>query len=270
MPPRFTPSANVYKRPSTGPSDTLLHIVSKETLRNMHPIYVKAFEKARGITLGKRIDMRSFTNYADLERDIVAVNNKIQEYSNRPQVDGTMEVIVQAEILEAFMYDMIRNYEWFGANIGGILPSIFDDLFLGHDLILEQSHDGDGRSYTGVGIDFTLGEDSFAIKIRKIKERLSQGLLPHIKYFESPAGNFKGELRNVPSFVVGVSRETLFKLVSLWVNGDYEKLKKDNTRINLLQMMIMECDEFSKEANDHIKETYMREKAFLQKILKNI
>lgn len=271
MPPRFTPPTNnIYSKPSFGASDTLLHVISRETLQNMHPVYVEAFEKARSMTRGKRIDMRSFTNYADLDKDMASVNNKIREYSGRSQIEGNMEAMVQAEILEALIYDMVKSHGWFGANVSGILPSAFDDLFLGNDLILEQKH-GDGwNSYSGVGIDVTLGEVSFTKKITDTKERLSKGGLSWIKYFESPAGNFKGSLYDIPHFVIGVDRESLFQLTSMWCDGDMIGMSKHPSRKSLLKMMILECDEFSRDMNEVIVKAYQREKIFLENILSGI
>ncbi len=272
MQPRFTlPSPQTPNRQMSfgGDFDTLHH-VDKKVLNLMHPVYQKAFEKCKSITRGKRIDMNSFSRDRDLGNDRLAVIDKITKINIGHQQEGMAEAIIQAEILEAMMYDLIKNSRWFGDRVGAILPSIYDDLFNGTDLILEQRHDDYDYTYTGVGIDVTLGGVSFGKKIEALKSRITKGYLGRLKYFESPGGKYKGELNGIAQFVMGVDRDTLFRLTKLWVADNNEALKTDETRKILLRMMIMECDEFALIGNDVIKEVYRKEKIFLENLLRDI
>jgi hypothetical protein len=235
----------------------------------MHPVYQAAHAKAVSIVGGNRIHLDDF-NYADTKRDKQSVIDKYKEINSKTLFkEGEVEALVQAEILEAMIYDLVKNYGWFGSNASAILPSAYDDLFLGNDLILEHSS-GDFTSYSGVGIDITIGENSFMKKIEDTKRRISKGQLGKVKYFKSRDANYSGELNNIPHFVIGVDREHMFSLTRAWTEGRIDSIKRSPARKNIILMMIAECDEFSKNANQNIKDSYAREKRILEKVLLDI
>lgn len=254
---------------SLGSDFDILHIVNPAILESMSPIYKLAYEKSRKIVQGNRIHIDGFTNYKDLDIDRQAVVEKVKRINSQESLEGGAEAVVQAEILEALIYDMVKNHQWFGPLSSAILPSNYDDLFLGNDIILEQKLEGGFFSYSGVGIDITIGEPSLLKKLEITKRKLRKGELGKVKYFMSPNSNHKGELDNIPHFVIGVDRDNLFRLVQAWSRDDYESLKKDKTRQTLLKMMILECDEFA-QIGGLVKEIYMREKFLLEKMLRSI
>jgi len=148
------------------------------------------------------------------------------------------------------------------------MPSVYDDLFNGNDLILEHSH-GDFKSHSGIGVDITIGDTSFLKKVENTKDRLRRGELGQVKYFQSPDGSFTGQLRNIPHLVIGISRDDLFKTTELWLNGKSSEIEKSSTQLWLLKLMIAECDEMGKStSHDQVKLVYQKEKRILEDILR--
>ncbi|MDQ5957103.1 MAG: hypothetical protein QG614_77 [Patescibacteria group bacterium] len=244
-----------------------IHKINPFLLKDMHPVYQEAYQKAQGITQGKRITMdNQFTNF-DLHKDREKVLQKIEFINSMKQDEGVFEATVQADILEALVYDMIHNHSWLGENVGAILPSVYDDLFSGNDIIVSHKT-GEATEYSGVGIDLTLGEVAFMKKLEDTMSRIRGGSLGKVKYFKSEDERFVGELRSIPHLVIGVDREKLFKLCRLWINGDYNRLKQDATAKIFIQMMIAQCDEFIKLTNiENIIKVYTREKRILGGVL---
>jgi hypothetical protein len=257
------------KQLSLGAEFDVLHKINKGHLESMSPVYQAAHKKAVELVDGKRIHLDDF-NYADTEADKKSVAQKHQEINSRTLFrDGEAEAVVQAEILEAMIYDLVRNQKWFGANASAILPSAYDDLFLGNDMILEHKHEG-LSSYSGVGIDITIGETSFMNKVADTKARIRKGQLGRVKYFKSEDANYVGALNNIAHFVIGVDRDQMFSLTKAWVEDDKATLKNSPIKKNLIMMMLAECDEFSVGAPENVRDAYVREKKVLEKLLKSL
>lgn len=266
--PDYSPS-NKPKQLSLGAEFDVLHKINPGHLESLPPVYKAAHKKAVELVAGKRIHLDDF-NYTDTEADKKSVAQKYDEINSKTFFrDGEAEAVVQAEILEAMIFDLVRNQKWFGANANAILPSAYDDLFLGNDVILEHKHEG-VSSYSGVGIDITIGETSFMSKVADTKERIKRGQLGRVKYFKSEDANYVGSLNNIPHFVIGVDRDHMFSLTEAWIKDDKEALRNSPIKKNLIMMMLAECDEFSIGAPENVREAYTREKKVLEKLLKSL
>lgn len=260
---------NKSKQLSFGAEFDVLHKINKGHLEAMSPVYQTAHKKAVELVAGNRIHLDDF-NYADTESDKKSVAEKYHNINSQTLFrEGEAEALVQAEILEAMIYDLVRNQKWFGANANAILPSAYDDLFLGNDVILEHKHEG-VSSYSGVGIDITIGETSFVSKVADTKARIKRGQLGRVKYFKSEDANYVGSLNNIAHFVIGVDREQMFSLTKAWVEDDKAVLKNSPIKKNLIMMMLVECDEFSVGAPENVRDAYAREKKVLEKLLKSL
>ncbi len=260
---------NKSKQLSLGAEFDVLHKINKGHLESMSPIYQEAHKKAVELVSGKRIHLDGF-NYADTEMDKKSVAQKYHDINSKTFFrDGEAEAVVQAEILEAMIYDLVRNQKWFGPNASAILPSAYDDLFLGNDIILEHKHEG-VSSYSGVGIDITIGETSFMSKVADTKARIKKGQLGRVKYFKSEDANYVGSLNNIAHFVIGVDREQMFSLTKAWTADDQVTLKNSPIKKNLIMIMLAECDEFSDGAPENVRDAYAREKKVLEKLLKSL
>lgn len=221
-----------------------IYSIHKVNPEGMHPTYKTAYEKAVEIVKGKRIQLNEFSSHVDLAKDKQAVIKKIDEINSDVDLDGSrMEVRAQAEILETMLYVFSIDFSWFGENTSSILPSAYDDLFLGNDLILEHKVDN-LVSHTGLGIDITLSEEKSLSKLEDTRKRIKNGELDRVKYFKSPDGRYKGELNNIPHFVVGMDRANLFKLADLWIKNKNKDIKNHPVQILLLDQMITQCDYF--------------------------
>lgn len=251
---------------SLGSEFDVLHKVNPYALQEMSPIYQAAHKRALEIVEGNRIHLDDFPHYKDLEKDKQAVIIKIKEINSGTQKEGVAEAIIQAEILEAMVFDLVKNFKIFGDKVSAILPSNYDDLFLGNDLILSEQI-GSAKAYSGVGIDITLGEQALMNKFQATKRRLEKGHLGKVKYFKSENGK---ELNDIPHFVIGVDREHLFKITSLWVQGKIKEIKDLKVAENFIKMMITQCDEFIKIPKENVKEVYSEEKVRLLAMLERI
>ncbi len=213
-------------------------------------------------------------DYVDLESDIEKCKLKLEDIeksSSSPQIDGEQEAIIQADILEVMLFDLIKNHGWFGKDTTAVLPSLYDDLFLGNDLVLEHGQ-GDYRAHSGIGIDVTLGENSFDKKIQYTKRKLQRDGLGFVKYFRSPDGTYEGKIFNIPHFVIGLDRETMFKVTQDWTSENgVNKLKNSPIKKGLITLMMAQCDEFSScTTNPKVKEKYQSEKRILEKTLREM
>lgn len=226
--------------------------VHRINLEGIHPLYKTAYEKSQEVVLGNRIRINNFPDHRDCERDKRDVIRKIEEINSKShEQDGRMEALVQSEILETMLYVFSKDFCWFGESTSGILPSLYDDLFLGNDLILEHKVGG-LVSHTGLGIDITLGEESTLDKLENARNRVKRGELGKVKYFQSPDGKYTGQLNNIPHFIVGVDRDNLFKLIDLWLKDKTIEIKNHPAQVSLLTQMITQCDYFISILRDKI------------------
>jgi hypothetical protein len=208
---------------------------------DLHPTYQKAYKKSKNVD-SNRIDMAEFTDHVDLVKDLRAVRSKLVEMSVRDstQTKESLETMALGEILEAELFDSIHN-GLLGSEVKPFLPSMFDDLFLGNDLVLEHSRDG-FKSYSSIGVDVTVSEGGFLSKLEKVREKILRGQLNKVKYFASPDGNFRGTLDNVPNFIVGLDRANLFQFTDAWVKGS--DVHDEHIRAILLGQIKTQCEYF--------------------------
>ena len=237
-------------------------------LKEMHPVYRQAYEKAVDLVQFSRINMLDF-NYADLAQDVDLVKKRIEGLASLSKNQAEENHGVESAVLEAMLYDLIKNKQWFGRDTLAVLPSVYDDLERGTDLILEHLS-GDHKSYSGIGIDITTGDVAIQKKFEETLNRLKRKGLDSVKYFKSPDGNYKGELNNIPHLILGFDRETLFKVTQDWVNPN-PNFKSMPYRKGLLDLLIFQCDAFSNATtNPEVISAYQREKRILENILKTL
>lgn len=137
-----------------------------------------------------------------------------------------------ADVLEAVIYEQIKENEWLGQNTDTIRPSEYDDLVNGVDLVAEFN-DSETSNHLALGIDVTFGSDSMHKKFTRIRNEIHEDKLAVVKYYESHG--FKGSLTQRPRVVIGVEIETVLALTKLWMDRDTEKL-----RIHFVKKIILE------------------------------
>jgi hypothetical protein len=231
-----------------------------------------AHQKAEAI-FRHEIDMKSFSsplgNYdaAMVTRDMEVVADLKHKFALQEEENLAIADVKRiSDVFEAMLADQIKNNNWFGGNAELIASSEYDDYVNHIDGVLHFKVPG-SSDYIALGADVTFSRASIEEKIRHIKKRIVDGRLARVKYFELPDKSFKGELNEVPYIILGADAHSVLQMAEQWTDeagGKY--LGKHWMQAQLIDMAIMQCDEFSKFAgargNTSASEKYgyMREK----------
>ncbi len=135
----------------------------------------------------------------------------------------------RAELFEALLAENIESRNWFGDNAETIVPSRFDDIKRGVDLLVEFEIEAGFIKHLGLSIDATTNTQSIIEKIERIKEDIRHGHLTTLKYFYSEKPSYAGMLRDIPKVIVGAGFESIRELAGLWLN--IEKLRKEKFKL---------------------------------------
>jgi len=166
------------------------------------------------------IDMDEFAyipRYAErLERD----KSSVERMKTIIKKEGT-EPTKKSRILEAIFAQQIELSNWLGQDVFTIVPTEYDDLFHGVDLVLEVPKNED-TEYLAMGIDATSSSlITIRKKLKKIKENIANGTLTMVEYFHSEDNrpDFYGVLENIPKVVIGIERQAIQELSELWMTA---------------------------------------------------
>lgn len=178
----------------------------------------KDIERAHGLaqkTLNEKgIRIEDFEGLYDtkkLDRDRERVIRKESNFVHESHKD-------YSDVLEAIIFDQIDSGAWFGENTRAIKTSKVDDYFNGSDIILELQDTMNTLTHLSLSIDVTFGTSTSKEKIADIKKNIDKGTLGQIDYFKSDRSQFRGEISQVPQVIIGVEKETVIKLATLWVD----------------------------------------------------
>ena len=175
---------------------------------------------------------------------ILNINLFLQEVENPAMAD----VKRISDVFEAMLADQIKNNNWFGGNAELIASSEYDDFIHHIDGVLHFKIPG-SSDYIALGADVTFSRASIQEKISHIKKKLLKDDWLRVKYFELPDESFKGELKEVPYIILGADAHSVLQMAEQWTDEAGEKyLGKHWMQAQLLDMAIMQCDEFSKFA----------------------
>lgn len=169
-----------------------------------------------------RIDMDEFDGVYSkeaIERDRRSVEMKKNFFEND---DSPLKK--RAQILEALLAEQIELSEWFGENTMTIIPTEYDDFYHGIDLAAEFK-ENDNLQYLAMGLDVTTSQGiSLLTKLMLIKGKIEAGELTKMKYFMSERlPDFRGQMVNIPSIIIGVDPRTINELAELWLTIDKSK-----------------------------------------------
>jgi len=117
----------------------------------------------------------------------------------------------RGELLEALLSEGIRSGRWLGADTMPIIPSRYDDIANGIDLVLEMLSK-EGFSHLALNIDMTSSAESAENKLTAIRKTISEGKLSKVKYFKSEKANIRGQIENIPKVIIGIDPEHIRKL----------------------------------------------------------
>lgn len=173
-----------------------------------------------------------------------------------------------ATILEAVISDHAEMSNWFGPNSFSVKTSRYDDIKNGVDMVIEFVEDN-SASHLALGIDVTFSP-RLDKNFQRIKGEIEQGQLAKIKYFRSEALNFRGELTNLPRFVIMVDNKTAQNLAKLWFQGENNKLGEHFVQLQILSQILIQAELFSRYAQKigkiNIAKTYQKVKEIIKPI----
>lgn len=257
------------------------------TLKEVYELALKFIEE-------NRIDPNNFEGIytkKTIKNDLDYVRRMEEKFKNnldglsKIEAEKFQELQMLATILESIIFNQIELNDWFGPDAHTILTSKFDDIggidengekFGGVDVVVEfiSQEFKDAVSHLGLMIDVTLSKLSASEKLAEIKEDVLEGNLTKIKYFESENSNFKGELTQLPKFVVWLGLEDVNELA----NKKNKELNYHPVQLEILKGMLNQCNEFIRMAKEELinlekklkRSTRSSEREILQEKIKKI
>lgn len=184
-----------------------------------HPAIERAYPLAEKILREGAIQIDDFIGFFDEKK----LENARQRVQNRER--GHMNDMngAYANVLEAIIYQQIRDGSWFGDNTSAIKTSDFDDYVNGSDIVVELQDPARALYNLSLSIDVTFGTHTEEKKFSKIKKTIDDGTLGEINFFISKQANFRGEISQVPNVVVGLEKSSLIKLADVWMASNADK-----------------------------------------------
>ncbi len=132
----------------------------------------------------------------------------------------------RAELFEALLAERIELDNWFGQEAETIIPSRYDDIKRGVDLLVEFEIESGFVKYLGLSIDATTYIPKIVEKIDKIRNDIRHGHLTTLKYFHSEKTGNAGMLKDVPKVIIGADFRQIREIAGLWLNLEKLKVKK--------------------------------------------
>lgn len=226
----------------------------------------------RKIETGDVVAMKSFEDlyHESVDRDIATVK-RLQDSFSKDYSPIERYNKQFADAFEAVMYEHIEASEWMGGQTRTIKTTPFDDIVNGIDLILEINPDleYENPSHIALGIDVTFGsEGSLDKKFDKLKEKIKKADFPKIKYFQS--GDFRGEKKDIPEIILGVSRELVGELAALYAQNDgasKKKLAVHPIQNLLAEQVLVQLEYFAKFAKNAGHEQFAQKVARTRALL---
>jgi hypothetical protein len=146
----------------------------------------------------------------------------------------------RGELFEAIVAEEISSSEWFGHGAEPIVPSRFDDIRNGIDLIVKFEEDNTERTHLALAIDVTKDAQSLRDKFQRIKNSIREnGRLSAVKYFsEKQKHGGQPNLEHVPRVIVGADAKTIAEIAEKLLTlkglqkrrGHQSLTKKDSER----------------------------------------
>ena len=117
--------------------------------------------------------MKNNNGKIDVVFDEKKLENARQRVRNRERRHENDINSVYASVLEAIIYQQIRDGSWFGENTSAIKTSDFDDYVNGSDIVVELQDPARALYNLSLSIDVTFGTHTEEKKFSKIKKNTS-------------------------------------------------------------------------------------------------
>ena len=182
-----------------------------------------------------------------------------------------------ADVLEAIVLEFGEQGYWFGGEgedqeVTTVKTARYDDIKNGTDIIVEYSQKGGGVSNLGLGVDITYRKDLLS-KMERISREVESGDLTTIRYFYSPKRKIRGEQKEVPRVIAGVSSAHAKELGRLWLERKNKQLSEHPVQIIFLEEIEAQLSAFLKIAEErkhaHAIRALEDSLAIIQKALKD-
>jgi hypothetical protein len=215
----------------------------------------KMSRRAKEFLGREAIDPDSFSRYDPAivrdDKEYVRTMEAKFEREARPDEREAKQI---ADVLEAIVLEFGEQGYWFGGegddeDVTTVKTAPYDDIKNGTDIIVEYSQKGGGVSNLGLGVDITYRNDLFP-KMERIQKEVESGNLTTIRYFYSPRRKIRGEQREVPRVIAGVSGEHAKELGRLWIEGKKKQLSEHPVQIIFLEEIEAQLAAFLKIAED--------------------
>ncbi len=206
-----------------------------------------AYEKSKLLIEKYSIQEESLRKdmYGDSVDDDLAEVSGIERRIFQETDEDLMENRKLSEIFNAIVLDQFERNNWMGENAITIGTAKYDRLKTGISNITEF-HEDKGVSYLAMGIRVTFSSN-LEKKLLEIKENIRKGELSRIKYFESDF--HRGELKKVPSVIVGCSKKMLLEVIELWLQNNNKALSEHPLQFFILDQINEQINYFKKEAS---------------------
>ncbi|MBP9757957.1 MAG: hypothetical protein KBD06_05125 [Candidatus Pacebacteria bacterium] len=181
-----------------------------------------------------------------------------REQRARYETDRTpeqKETYMLAEIFEAMMLTEGQESGWLGDDVKLQKTTDYDDMFNHTDMIAEwHSNRADAHSL-GLAVDVTFGARSLEKKFERLHDDINKGRLSKIKYAPK-------EQTGVPRVIIGMSRETVYDLMNLWMEEEYDSLAKHPIQAAVLEQILTQLQAISQYAESkqshHVAAVYRK------------
>jgi hypothetical protein len=234
-----------------------------------HP---QALERAHKIEERERINPSSFEDLygsETVQRDQNYVQRRLQQFHAEDFRNQDLKVLKErSDIFEAILFQEADGAMWFGENSTIIMPSLYDDIHNGVDSIVEIERQN-GLSIAALSLDLTFRKD-VGKKIKHIDEKLQNGNLTRIKYYQSTLGDMRGEVSNIPHFVIGVDGGTLAQLTNLFAESKSDQFATHPVQFQIIESIIIQADFFKGLGEEYGHENVVRAYERIGRIFREI
>jgi hypothetical protein len=162
-----------------------------------------------------------------------------------------------ANIMEATMAWHGEMNEWFGPESHVVLASEYDDIANKVDVVVSlPGKSGSGRRH--IAIDVTFSKENVTNKIADARRLAAEGKRVLVKYYACEETDEKGGIL-APRVIVGMGREKIEELASLWQQGKNAALGNHEVQIMILGEVLGQLRFFAREAAVGGYEAYVSE-----------
>ncbi len=240
--------------------------------KERYSISEETYREAQEILDRDRMRPEEFTDLygsetIDRDREYVERTEKKFENDYTPE---DREALRMATVLEAMVNEQIELGDWFGPDANTTVASKFDDYKNGVDTIVEFIENDANAKHLGLAIDATFSTAKIIHKIERIKDEIDMDLLTKIKYFRSDHLDIRGELSGVPRVIIGVDKQTIMDMVSLWKQKKKRELNEHPAQLIILQEIVAQLEAFRDYARATGKENIAQKMEARLKIIQPV